>query len=88
MLVNPDNNIIREKKVVIYRESTDPQARNPIFQKPGHYGCPYCTDKRGRKKHYQNLWHFYMHLKIHHPHENFQELIKSLAEFVIRGVLL
>jgi len=79
----------KKSKAVIYQDSRLPQARNPIYQRPVNVGCPYCTDKSGRKKNYGNLYCLYRHFTHHHPNEpNYKKLTMSLADFLLDGTLL
>lgn len=67
-----------------------PSAHNPIFQKGLYFvGCPYCADKKGRKKNFQSLWKLYMHIRLNHKNEseNFKSVIWNLADYVMRGIL-
>ena len=89
-LKNPEL-IKPEKKSIVnrYQKSRLPQARNPIYQKNINVGCPYCTDKSGRKKNFKTLFCLYMHFRIHHIRQpNFKELTMSIADLIIKGVLL
>lgn len=79
----------KKSKIIIYQESRLPQARNPIYQRSVNVGCPYCTDKSGRKKNFRNLYCLYRHFTHHHPNEpRYKELIMSLADLILKGVLL
>jgi len=79
----------KKPKKVIYQESRLPQARNPTYQKPVNVGCPYCTDKCGRKKNFRNLYCLYRHFTHHHPAEpRYKDLTMTLASMIIDGTLL
>ena len=79
----------KKSKTVIYRESKFPQARNPIYRRPVNVGCPYCTDKSGRKKNFRNLYRLYRHFTDHHPTQpRYKELTMNLANFLLDGTLL
>lgn len=79
----------KKRKIAIYRESRFPEARNPTYQKPVNVGCPYCTDKCGRKKNFGNLYCLYRHFTHHHPNQpNYKELTMSLADLLLDGTLL
>ena len=91
MSSNNSKLITLEKKSpsVRYAERRDPQTRNPIYQKDGNYGCPFCPDKKGRKKIFKNLNCLWKHFTYHHPYEQTsKELVMSLADLIIKGVLL
>jgi len=67
-----------------------PSAHNLLFQKKLNFlGCPYCSDKVGRKKNFKTLWTIYMHVQLNHKQEqeNFSSVIWNLADFVIRGII-
>ncbi len=77
----------RELRKKNYQEAREPQSNNPAYLKEINcLGCHFCHSK-GRKKKFKNLWRLYMHLRITHPTENYKELIMSLADLVIKGVL-
>ena len=66
-----------------------PSAHNPLFQQELFFlGCPYCVG-RGRKKNFRTLWKLYMEIRLNHEMEteNFQPIIWSLANFVLRGII-
>ena len=72
-----------------YQPSRNPNACNPTYLRPLNVGCPYCTDKKGRKKNYRNLYRLYRHFTDQHPTEpNYKELTMSLANLILRRVLL
>ena len=70
------------------KKSNLPSAHNPAYKKSLNVGCTFCSDKRGRAKNFKTLWCLYMHMKTHHPNENFKDLIMQLADLVNKGVLL
>ncbi len=77
----------RELRKKNYREAREPESNNPIYLKEINcLGCHF-SHSRGRKKKFKNLWRLYMHFRIEHPNENYKELIMSLADLVIKGVL-
>ena len=79
----------KKRKTAIYPESRFPEARNPTYQRPVNVGCPYCTDKSGRKKNFRNLYCLYRHFTHHHPAEpRYKELTMSLADLLLDGTLL
>ena len=78
-----------EKKSKIYQESRLPQARNKIYQKRISFGCCYCTDKCGRKRHFKNLYHLYRHFTYHHGDQpRYKEITMGLADLILNGTLL
>lgn len=84
MLTKPKN--IKAKKN--YKETREPHAYNPIYQKPYNYfGCQFCTSKTGRKKRFKNLFCLYHHYTREHPRENFKELTMGIADLIIKGIL-
>jgi hypothetical protein len=67
----------------------EPFAQNLIYQRNVCVGCPYCTNKPGRRKNFKNLFRLYMHFRTHHSSEpNHKEIVMTLADLMIRGVLL
>ena len=79
----------KKSKKVVYQDSILPQARNRIYQKSVNVGCPYCTDKSGRKKNFKNLHRLYYHFRYQHSDETrHKELIMNLADLILKGVLL
>jgi len=71
-----------------YREAREPQSHNPIYRKELNcFRCPY-SHLAGRKKRFKNLWSLYMHFTRDHPNENYRELTMTIADFIIRGILI
>ena len=84
-LIKIENNYALAK----YEASSEPQTRNPIYQKSVNVGCPFCHKKKGRVKNFKNLNCLYKHFQVHHPEEkNAKDLVRKLAELIITGVLL
>ena len=79
----------KRRKIAIYSESRFPEARNPIYQKPINFGCYYCINKSGRRKHFKNLYHLYRHFTEHHPNEpRYKEITMELADLILNRTLL
>lgn len=71
-----------------YREAREPQSQNPIYkQKINCLKCPY-PHSAGRKKVFEDLWCLYMHCTLEHPRENYRELIMTIADLIIKKVLI
>ena len=67
-----------------------PSSHNPLFQRElGFVGCPYESDKVGRKKNFRTLWSIYMHVQLNHKQEkeNFKSVIWNLSDYVMRGII-
>jgi len=63
---------------------------NPLFQQKLFFiGCPYCSDKVGRKKNFKTLWKIFLHVQFQHKNEkeNFKSVIWNLSDYVLRGIL-
>jgi len=79
----------KKSKKKKYQPSINPNACNPIYSQSLNVGCPYCTDKSGRKKNFGNLHRLYFHFRYQHSTEpRYKELILNLANLVLKGVLL
>lgn len=72
----------------IYGASREPQSQNPIYlQEINCLKCPY-PHSAGRKKVFKNLWRLYMHCSLEHSRENYRELVMTIADLIIKKVLI
>ena len=72
----------------VYYSSKEPESNNPTYQHSIKVGCPYCIG-RGRKKNFKNLFKLYMHFRIHHSDESrHKNIVVTLADLIIQGVLI
>lgn len=78
--------IYKNGKTKIYKASRVIHSHNPVYKIEIHIQCPF-PHEAGRKKSYQTLFVWYMHLKIHHPRESFREMTMDIADLIIKGVL-
>ena len=79
----------KKRKTAVYLESRFPEARNPIYQKPINFGCCYCINKSGRRKHFKNLYHLYRHFTEHHQNElRYKKITMELADLILNRTLL
>ena len=72
-----------------YQDAKEPQANNPIYQRPIQVGCPFCKTEKltGRKRKFKTLWLLYMHFREHHQQEtSFKDLTMTIADLIISGV--
>jgi len=83
------NNKKREVTQKNYREAKEAQSHNPIYKKKlGYFGCFYCHPKKGRKKRFKDLWSLHMHNTRVHPLEDHTKLTVTLAELIMKKVLI
>lgn len=80
----------RKIKKKIYREAREPASQNKIYTKKiNGLKCHY-PHLAGRKKVFRNLWQLYMHYTLEHENkkEDYKKFIKTLADLVIKKVII
>jgi len=82
---------INKKRQIIkkhYQRAREPQSQNEIYlQEINCLKCPY-PHSAGRKKVFKNLWRLYMHCSLEHSRENYREIVMTIADLIIKKVLI